>query len=231
MPVFRLSDELIFPDPRLATPQGLLAVGGDLSPARLLLAYELGIFPWYGEDEPILWWSPDPRCVLFPDQVYVARRLERVIRQGRYRLTCNHAFRQVIEACARVRLHNGEETWLIDEMQAAYQNLHELGLAHSIEAWEGDALAGGLYGVAFGKFFFGESMFHLRPNASKVILVKLARYMVAHGFELLDCQVSNSHLLSMGARQISREKFLKCLAKGGAVAGGAVERIVLPEEL
>jgi leucyl/phenylalanyl-tRNA--protein transferase len=231
MPVFRLSDELIFPDPRLATPQGLLAVGGDLSPARLLLAYELGIFPWYGEDEPILWWSPDPRCVLFPDQVYVSRRLERVIRQGRYRLTCNHAFRQVIEACARVRLHNGEETWLIDEMQAAYQNLHELGLAHSIEAWEGDDLAGGLYGVAFGKFFFGESMFHLRPNASKVILAKLSRYMVGHGFELLDCQVSNPHLLSMGACQISREKFLKCLAKGGVVAGGEVERIVFPEEI
>jgi leucyl/phenylalanyl-tRNA--protein transferase len=230
MPVFRLTDNLIFPDPRLATPQGLLAVGGDLSPERLVLAYELGIFPWYGQDEPILWWSPNPRCVLFPDRVYVSRRLERIIRQGRYRLTCNRAFDQVIRSCARVRSQKGEETWLVEDMQRAYLRLHELGLAHSVEAWEGDDLAGGLYGVAFGKFFFGESMFHLMPNASKVILAELSRYMANHGFDLLDCQVANPHLTSMGACQISRDKFLERLAKGGITPGGAIERIVFPEE-
>jgi len=153
MPVFRLTDELIFPDPRWATREGLLAVGGDLSPERLLLAYRTGIFPWYGENEPILWWSPNPRCVLFPQEIYISRRLERVLRQRRFRLTCNQAFTRVVSACADVRVQKGAQTWLIAEMQEAYQELHELGFAHSVEAWEGDELVGGLYGVALGKFF------------------------------------------------------------------------------
>lgn len=231
MPVFRLTDELIFPDPRRAGKEGLLAIGGDLSPQRLLLAYVHGIFPWYGEDEPILWWSPDPRCVLFPSAVSVSRRLERIIRQERFRLTCNRAFGQVVAACAGVRVSKGEETWLIAEMQGAYQKLHELGFAHSIEAWEGEALVGGLYGVAMGRFFFGESMFHLRSNASKVILAQLARYLHREGFELLDCQVPNPHLISMGACEVSREDFLERLRSGGLGAAGAVERVVLPELL
>ncbi len=231
MPVFQLTDELIFPDPNWATEEGLLAVGGDLSPERLVLAYKLGLFPWYGEDEPILWWSPDPRCVLFPEDVYVTRRLERIIKQDHFRLTCNRAFEQVVKACANVRVHNGEETWLIQEMQTAYQELHELGFAHSVEAWCGDELVGGLYGVALGKFFFGESMFHSRSNASRVILVQLARYLEREGFVLFDCQVTNPHLISMGASHLSREDFLERLAVGGLGPDGVAEKVVFPEVL
>lgn len=231
MPVFRLSNDLIFPDPRWATTDGLLAVGGDLSPERLVLAYKLGIFPWYGEEEPIMWWSPDPRCVLVPAQVYVSRRLERVIRQSRFRLTCNRAFAQVMQACANVRISQGEETWLIADMQAAYQKLYELGFAHSVEAWYGDELVGGLYGVALGTFFFGESMFHSRPNASKVILAQLARHLQKEGFSLLDCQVSNPHLISMGACHMAREDYLACLAAGGLSAGGTAAKVLFPEVL
>lgn len=231
MPVFRLIEELTFPDPRWATAEGLLAVGGDLSPGRLLLAYRLGIFPWYGEGEPILWWSPDPRCVLFPEKVYISRRLERIIGQGRFRLTCNRAFAEVVKACADVRVRKGEETWLVAEMQAAYQRLHDLGFAHSIEAWCDDELAGGLYGIALGKFFFGESMFHNRPNASKVILAQLARYLTRERFVLLDCQVPNPHLISMGATQIPREDFLGLLAAGGLGPEGDAARVVMPMAL
>ena len=231
MPVYRLTEELVFPDPRWATPEGLLAVGGDLSPERLLLAYRNGIFPWYGETQPILWWSPDPRCVLFPQDVYVSRRLARLIRQQRFHLTCNRAFVRVVSACADLRVHNGEATWLISEMQQAYRELHELGFAHSVEAWEGDELVGGLYGVALGRFFFGESMFHRRSNASKVILAQLARYLEREGFSLLDCQVTNPHLLSMGARNISRQDFLDQLAAGELGPDVDGEKVRLPEEL
>ena len=231
MPVFRLTSELIFPDPRWATAEGLLAVGGDLTPERLVLAYKLGIFPWYGEDEPIMWWSPDPRCVLIPKNVCVSRRLERVVKQKRFHLTCNRAFSQVVEACANVRIDKGEETWLITEMQKAYQKLYELGFAHSVEAWSGDDLVGGLYGVALGKFFFGESMFHTQPNASKVVLVQLARHMEREGFVLLDCQVPNPHLTSMGAGHITREDFLERLVTGGLGGDGVVEKVVLPDVL
>jgi len=231
MPVSRLTDELIFPDPRWATREGLLAVGGDLSPERLLLAYRTGIFPWYGENEPILWWSPNPRCVLFPQDIYVSRRLERVIGQRRFRLTCNQAFARVVSACADVRAQKGEQTWLIAEMREAYQELHELGFAHSVEAWEGDELVGGLYGVALGKFFFGESMFYRRTNASKVILAQLVRYLDREEFILLDCQVPNPHLASMGARDIPRDDFLELLSHGVLGTSGRSEKVVLPEVL
>jgi leucyl/phenylalanyl-tRNA--protein transferase len=231
MPVFRLTDEMIFPDPGLATREGLLAVGGDLSAERLLLAYRTGIFPWYGENEPILWWSPDPRCVLFPQEIYVSRRLERLIRQRRFQLTGNRSFAQVVASCADVRVKHGQQTWLIAEMQAAYQKLHELGFAHSVEAWEDDELVGGLYGVALGKFFFGESMFHRRTNASKVILAQLVRYLHREEFILLDCQVPNPHLASMGARDIPRDDFLELLSNGGLGSGGRSEKVVLPELL
>jgi leucyl/phenylalanyl-tRNA--protein transferase len=231
MPVFRLNDELVFPEPEWATPEGLLAVGGDLSPARLLLAYRTGIFPWYGENEPILWWSPDPRCVLLPQDIYVSRRLERLIRQRRFHLTCNQAFDRVVTACADVRVQEGEATWLITAMQEAYRDLHELGFAHSVEAWEDDELVGGLYGVALGKFFFGESMFHYRSNASKVILAQLVRYLNNEGFVLLDCQVPNPHLRSMGARDLPREDFLELLNRGGLGPGESVERVVMPGSL
>jgi len=231
MPVFRLTDELIFPDPGWATREGLLAVGGDLSPERLLLAYRTGIFPWYGENQPILWWSPDPRCVLFPQDIYVSRRLERLIRQRRFQLTSNQAFARVVTSCADVRVEKGEQTWLIAEMQEAYQELHELGFAHSVEAWEGDELVGGLYGVVLGKFFFGESMFHCRTNASKVLLAQLARYLDREGFILLDCQVPNPHLASMGARDVPRVDFLGLLLKGGLGPDGRAEKVVMPEVL
>lgn len=231
MPVFRLCDELVFPDPNWASAEGLLAVGGDLSVARLLLAYRLGIFPWYGEDEPIMWWSPDPRCVLFPHKLYVSRRLERIIRQGRFRLTCNRAFAQVVAACADVRIAQGEGTWLTPTMQAAYAKLHVLGFAHSVEAWSGAQLVGGLYGVAMGKFFFGESMFHLQANASKVILAQLSRYLGDNGFNFLDCQVPNPHLLSMGASHIARKEFLAHLSAGGLGAGGVAEPVDFPDVL
>lgn len=231
MPVFQLTDELIFPDPGWATREGLLAVGGDLSPERLVLAYKLGIFPWYGEEEPIMWWSPDPRCVLIPANLYVSRRLERVIKQRRFRLTCNQTFERVVEACADVRTERDEETWLIADMQEAYQRLHELGYAHSIEAWCDDKLVGGLYGVAIGKFFFGESMFHKQTNASRVVLVHLVRYLEREGFSLLDCQVPNPHLFSMGACQLPRENFLERLKTGGLGESGVAEKVVLPEVL
>ena len=232
MPVFRLTDELIFPDPRLATREGLLAVGGDLSPERLLLAYRTGIFPWYGENEPILWWSPDPRCVLFPQEIYVSRRLERLIRQRRFPADLQSGLCPGRRpACADVRVQNGEQTWLIAEMQEAYQKLHELGFAHSVEAWEDDELVGGLYGVALGKFFFGESMFHRRTNASKVILAQLVRYLDREEFILLDCQVPNPHLQSMGARDVPRDDFLELLAGGGLGPGGDGEKVNLPADL
>jgi len=231
MPVFRLTEDLGFPDPQLASDEGLLAIGGDLSPERLLLAYLIGVFPWYGEGEPILWWSPDPRCVLFPSEVKVSRRLERTLRQGRFRVTCNAAFDRVIKACADVRAANGEETWLVPEMQAAYTRLHELGLAHSVEAWCDGRLAGGLYGVAFGRFFFGESMFHYETDASKVCLASFARYLAARDFLLFDCQVTNPHLLRMGARNIPRAEFLMRLRDGGATLERPVERVFLPEVL
>lgn len=231
MPVFRLNTELVFPDPRWANEEGLLAVGGDLSPQRLVMAYRLGIFPWYGEGEPILWWSPEPRCVLIPSRVYVSRRLERVIRQGRFQLTCNRAFSEVVAACAQVRTSQGEETWLIAEMRSAYQRLHDLGFAHSVEAWCDDELVGGLYGVAMGKCFFGESMFHRQTNASKVVLASLARYMEKAGFVLFDCQVANPHLLSMGARQMDREAFLTQLQAAGVTADGPVDKVLLPERI
>jgi leucyl/phenylalanyl-tRNA--protein transferase len=231
MPIFRLTEKLAFPDPRLAGPEGLLAVGGDLSPQRLLLAYSLGIFPWYGRGEPLLWWSPDPRCVIVPREVHVSRRLERTLRQGRFAVTCNRAFDRVIDACAEIRLQSGEETWLVPEMQSAYRRLHALGYAHSVEVWLDGELAGGLYGVAAGKFFFGESMFHQATDASKVALVSLCRHLAAQRFELFDCQVPNPHLFRMGAIQLSRAAFLDRLFQAGLGLSGRLPRLLLPATL
>jgi leucyl/phenylalanyl-tRNA---protein transferase len=231
MPVFRLTEDLVFPDPHLAGPDGLLAIGGDLSVGRLVLAYQNGIFPWYDARQPILWWSPDPRCVFFPAQVHVSRRLARQMRQKTYHLTFNQAFNRVIKACAEVRVHRGEGTWLIPEMQAAYQGLFEAGYAHSVEAWQDGTLAGGLYGVALGPFFFGESMFHERTNASKVILVALLRYLQRQGFVLFDCQVPNPHLFRMGACHIDRDSFLRHLSTGGLGPLGKAEKVVFPDRL
>jgi leucyl/phenylalanyl-tRNA---protein transferase len=218
MPVFRLTDELIFPNPSYAVSGGLLAVGGDLSPDRLLLAYANGIFPWYSDPDPILWWSPDPRLVLFPDELKVSASLKRVVRKKIFKVTINHAFREVIRACAEVRTKSGQETWITAEMLEAYVRLHELGYAHSIESWSGDELSGGLYGVAMGRVFFGESMFTFKTDASKVALVQLSGLLRALGFHLIDCQTATEHLKRFGAREIPRKEFLSRLGK--ALDGG-----------
>ena len=231
MPIFRLTNRLAFPDPRLSSDEGLLAVGGDLAPERLILAYSLGIFPWYGSGEPLLWWSPDPRCVILPREVHVSRRLARTLRQERFAVTCNAAFDRVIAACAATRGHHGAGTWLVPEMQAAFRRLHTLGYAHSVEAWQDGELAGGLYGLVLERFFFGESMFQRVSDASKVVLVKLCRYLAAHRFELLDCQVPNPHLFRMGAIQLSRAAFLDRLRQGGLGPTVRPARVLLPAAL
>jgi len=212
MPVFRLTKALLFPPCHYAEPDGLLAIGGDLSPERLLLAYRLGIFPWYSEHTPILWWSPDPRLVLFPDELKIAKSLQRVIQKNLFKVTINTAFRDVIMQCAEVRRNHGEGTWIVPEMLDAYCLLHRLGYAHSVESWYQGELVGGLYGVALGKVFFGESMFTKRTDASKVALVYLVRLLRQRQFELIDCQVTTHHLKTFGAREIPRKEFLTRLA-------------------
>ncbi|SFM51817.1 leucyl/phenylalanyl-tRNA--protein transferase [Marinobacter zhejiangensis] len=205
------ADQLWFPpvEQALTDPDGLLALGGDLSPKRLALAYRSGIFPWYSDDQPILWWSPDPRCVLFPDEVHISRSLRRTLNQAYFRITADQAFDDVIRICGESRK---EGTWITQEMKEAYLDLHQLGIAHSIEAWnQRGQLVGGMYGIAIGCCFFGESMFSLETNASKVLMVHLARQLKAWGYEVLDCQVESPHLLSMGARSIPRSEFLSIL--------------------
>lgn len=191
----------------MAEPNGLLAVGGDLSPARLLAAYRQGIFPWYAGDDPILWWSPAPRLVLFPEEFHLSRRLARVMRQNVFSLSADRAFRQVMERCASIRTETRTETWLNPEMIEAYCLLHHQGFAHSIECWQDDALVGGLYGIVLGHVFFGESMFSAVSGASKVALHALVRHARATDIRLLDCQMRTEHLVSMGAREISRDHF------------------------
>ncbi|MCH8497584.1 MAG: leucyl/phenylalanyl-tRNA--protein transferase [Marinobacter sp.] len=197
------------PDEALRDPDGLLAAGGDLAPERLVLAYRSGIFPWYGENQPILWWSPDPRCVIVPGEEHVSRSLRRTLNQQRFRITSDQAFREVIRRCGSAR---PEGTWIIPEMIEAYETLHQQGLAHSFEAWnrEGE-LVGGLYGVALGRCFFGESMFSRETNASKVVFVTLCQQLARWGYRLLDCQVENDHLLTLGAHTIPRTEFLSIL--------------------
>ena len=212
MPVYLLSDNLVFPSPKLAAQEGLLAVGGDLSQERLLLAYRMGIFPWYSENEPIMWWSPDPRLILYPDRLKISKSLKKTINKGDFALTMDQAFEAVITACARSRTETNEGTWIVDEMIEAYCQLHASGLAHSVEAWLDGQLAGGLYGVSIGRCFFGESMFTHISNASKVALVGLVKYLQKLNFELIDCQVTTSHLLNFGAHEIPRARFLNELA-------------------
>lgn len=209
--VFFLGREIEFPHPELADPDGLLAVGGDLSPARLLLAYSLGIFPWYERGGPILWWSPDPRLVLFPEKIKISKSLKRVIKKGIFRVSMDRAFSTVIRECAMVRLERGFRTWITPEMIEAYEKLHHLGYAHSVETWYENRLVGGLYGVSLGGAFFGESMFSRMTDASKVALVFLARALQTWEFTLIDCQVSTEHLISMGAEEIPRSEFLLLL--------------------
>ena len=210
MPVFRLSTDLVFPPVHLAE-DGLLAFGGDLSPERLLLAYKSGIFPWYEEDSPILWWSPDPRLVLYPHEFHLSKRSLRHIRRSAYEITFDQSFYEVIRSCARTCRKEEHGTWITSEMEQAYINLHEMGYAHSIECWQDNLLAGGLYGISLGACFFGESMFSIKPNASKAALATLVDYALQHQFLFIDCQVTTEHLASMGAVEIPRNVFMKQL--------------------
>ncbi|MFC1516356.1 leucyl/phenylalanyl-tRNA--protein transferase [Thermodesulfobacteriota bacterium] len=213
MPVFLLSDKLSFPPPQLATTEGLLAVGGDLSQERLLLAYRLGIFPWFSDGEPILWWSPDPRLVLFPDEFRVSKTLRKIIKKKMFEITMDTAFEAVIHRCRQIRLQNNEGTWITDDMIHAYCKLHDSGFAHSVECWHKGKVAGGLYGVSLGRCFFGESMFTEKSNASNVALVHLLKHLNKNAFDMIDCQVKTSHLIRFGAREIPREHFLEQLQK------------------
>jgi leucyl/phenylalanyl-tRNA--protein transferase len=209
--VYRLPAEPVFPPPSEAEPSGLLAVGGDLSSERLLAAYAAGIFPWYEDPQPILWFSPDPRWVLLPEDLAVSRRLARTLRGRRFEVTVDTAFPHVIRGCASVPRTDAQGTWITPAMLAAYQELFELGFAHSVETWQAGELVGGVYGVSLGGAFFGESMFTLRPDASKVALVTLVRQLAAWGFDFLDCQVHTPHLQKLGARSWPRAVFLRAL--------------------
>jgi leucyl/phenylalanyl-tRNA--protein transferase len=212
MPIYQLTRELIFPDPAWATPTGLLAVGGDLSAERLLLAYSLGIFPWSGPEEPILWWSPPQRCIIEPTRFHVSRSLRRLLQQRRFTVTFDQAFPQVVHACAASRLVQQQQTWITPGMIEAYCVLHRLGFAHSAEAWRDERLVGGIYGVSLGSAFFGESMFKYETNASKVAFATLAQRLVEWQFTMIDCQMTNPHLLRLGAQEIPRSQFLRQLA-------------------
>jgi leucyl/phenylalanyl-tRNA--protein transferase len=208
VPVFLLSDTIDFPPPQLASKDGLLAIGGDLSPKRLILGYQMGIFPWFSDGDPILWWSPDPRLVLYPSEIKISRTLKKIIKRNVFSITMDLAFDEVINQCAQVHLQKQQGTWIVKEMIGAYCKLHRSGFAHSVEAWQQGELAGGLYGVSLGKSFFGESMFSRVSNASSIALVALATYLNELSFDLIDCQVPTAHLIRFGARKIPRKLFL-----------------------
>jgi leucyl/phenylalanyl-tRNA--protein transferase len=213
MPVYQIPDELLFPDPEFAEEDGLLGVGGDLSPPRLLLAYANGIFPWFSKGEPIMWWSPDPRCVLRPEKLKISTSLRQALKRGDYEVRFDACFEEVIRQCSATKRKGQRGTWITREMQEAYIKLHELGYAHSTEVFMDGKLAGGLYGVSIGGTYSGESMFHLRPEASKIALFHLVERLKERGYPLIDCQVTNQHLLSLGAEEMPRKEFLKQIIK------------------
>ena len=213
MPVFQLTNDIIFPAPNFAEPDGLLAIGGDLSAPRLITAYRQGIFPWFSEGDPILWWSPAPRLVLFPEQFHLPRRLGRTIRKQLFQVSADTAFADVISSCASLRKESGEGTWITQVMKDAYIHLFELGFAHSVECWLEGELAGGLYGVCLDRVFFGESMFSRKSDASKIGLATLVQYAEEVGIRAIDCQMSTAHLLRFGSREIEREEFQEILER------------------
>ena len=210
MPVFVIDKELYFPPPHLAEPDGLLAIGGDLSPERLLLAYRMGIFPWY-EGEHILWWSPDPRFVLFPGELKVNRTIKRLQKKQAFEFTINKSFAEVIRHCRKITRPGQEGTWITEEMEKAFNRMHELGYAHSAEVWLDNELVGGLYGIRLGNVFFGESMFSRISNASRFAFVQYVQLLQSEGVRLIDCQVYTEYLESMGARMITGKEFLSLL--------------------
>lgn len=212
MSLIILNAALKFPDPSLADDEGLIAVGGDLSPARLLLAYRMGIFPWYAENEPILWWSPDPRFILYPSELKVSKSMRTVINSGAFKFTVNRSFPEVIRKCKDAIRYGEKGSWINDDIVEAYTQLHKDGYAHSAETWHEGKLTGGLYGIRIGNFFFGESMFSDRSNASKFAFIRYVDMLGKEGVTLIDCQMHTPHLASLGARMISRKEFLDKLS-------------------
>ena len=210
MPIFLLGVNPVFPPAELADKDGIIAVGGDLSRERLLNAYANGIFPWFSEGDPIIWWSPDPRIVFLPGDMHVSHSMRRLFNKNPFQLTCDRAFEQVIEKCSQPR-EKQKSTWITREMIDSYTSLHHSGFAHSVEAWLGEDLVGGLYGISLGRCFFGESMFSTVTNASKFALIKFTETLFKQGFRLIDCQVPSEHLKSLGAREISRANFMQIL--------------------
>lgn len=209
--MFLLNHRLLFPDVEKADEDGLLAVGGDLSPERLLLAYKNGIFPWFNEDSMILWWSPDPRMVLFPEKVKISKSMAQVMKSNKFRITWNTEFEKVINACSAIVRKGQHGTWITPEMKSAYLKLHQMGIAKSIEVWENDLLVGGLYGIDLGNVFCGESMFSSTSNASKFAFICLAKELQQKKYKLIDCQVYTAHLESLGAEEIPRKQFMAIL--------------------
>lgn len=209
--MFFLSEKLEFPPVENANEEGLLAVGGDLTPERLLLAYQSGIFPWFNEDSLILWWSPDPRMVLFPDKIKISKSMQKILKSDQFRLTQNTCFEAVIDKCASLKRVGQEGTWITEEMKTAYLKLHQKGFAKSYEVWEDDKLVGGLYGIDMGNVFCGESMFSTTSNASKFAFIKLTQELEQKEYKLIDCQLYTKHLESLGAEEITRADFMKML--------------------
>ena len=209
--MFLLSNELYFPPVTEADEEGILAIGGDLSTQRLLLAYRNGIFPWYTDDEPIIWWCPNPRFVLFPDEIKISKSMRAVLKKQTYSFTINNCFNNVIKNCKTINREGQSDTWISEEVIDAYTNLHNLGYALSAETWKNNKLVGGLYGVKMGNIFFGESMFSLSPNASKFAFIQLVKHLKNEGVKLIDCQVYTTHLESLGAKMIDRNDFMRLL--------------------
>ncbi len=207
---YKLNNNKNFPPVELATPEGIVAFGGDLSAERLLNAYSKGIFPWYSDDEPILWWSPDPRLVLFPDELKISKSLKKLLNKKKFKITFDKNFKGVINACRQPRKKE-HGTWITDDMINAYCKLHELGYAHSVEVWAEEELAGGLYGISLGRCFFGESMFSKISNTSKIALVYLVEKLKERNFLIIDCQVYSEHICSLGAKEIPRIEFIEIL--------------------
>jgi leucyl/phenylalanyl-tRNA---protein transferase len=213
MPIYFLGEELEFPSPELANADGVIAVGGDLSPQRLLNAYASGIFPWYNEGDPLVWWSPDPRSIITPGDIHISRTMKKLMERNAFQLTYDKRFEDVIENCSAPRKTQAG-TWITQDIKDAYSQLHELGFAHSVEVWKDEKLVGGLYGVSLGKCFFGESMFSISPNSSKYALITFTQKIFKLGFLMVDCQVPNPHLTRLGARGIPRKEFLELLERG-----------------
>ena len=213
MPIFELPEEIIFPKPEFAEPDGLLAIGGDLTPLRLLTAYSLGIFPWFNEDNPILWWSLDPRLLCFPDEIKFSKSLMQRIKRREFEVKIDTNFQKVVELCSNVKRNNQKGTWISSEIIDSYTQLHHMGYAHSFETYKDNTLVGGLYGVSIGAMFSGESMFHLESDASKVAFYYLIQFALKHQFNFIDCQQVTPHMQRMGGRPIPRKAYLMLLNK------------------